>query len=94
MPNLSNILAPLYQLVRKGAKWKWNEKQSKAFEEAKRQLISTRVLAHYDPVKHLVLACDASPYGLGSVLSHKMEAESKRQLQSPHAHKMTQREIE
>ena len=36
-------------------------------------LTSDNTLAHYDPEKELVLACDASPYGLEVVLSHKME---------------------
>ena len=31
------------------------------------------MLAHYDHDKEVVLACDASPYGVGAVLSHKME---------------------
>ena len=31
------------------------------------------LLVHYDGTKPLLLACDASPYGLGAVLSHKMD---------------------
>ncbi|UYV73818.1 K02A2.6-like [Cordylochernes scorpioides] len=36
-----------------------------------RLIVVDEMLAHYDPAKELVLACDASSYGLGVVLSHR-----------------------
>ena len=72
LPNLSTQLAPLYSLLQKKNTWKWGKDQQQAFEEAKQLLISSRVLAHYDHQKDLLLACDASPYGVGAVLSHRM----------------------
>ena len=44
-----------------------------AFEAAKCALQDDLLLVHYDEAKPLVLACDASKYGLGAVLSHIME---------------------
>ena len=35
---------------------------------------------HYDPSRELVLACDASPYGVGAVLSHKYPDEKDRPI--------------
>jgi len=72
MPNLSAVLHPLYKLLRKSSLWKWGHAQCKAFEQSKLLLTSDKFLVHFDPNLKLSLACDASAYGLGVVLSHKM----------------------
>ena len=53
--------------------WQWGSEQQKAFQTAKKSLTSDCLLVHFDPSKRLLLACDASPYGIGAVLSHRME---------------------
>ena len=73
LPNLSTILAPLYALLHKVTAWHWGPEQQKAFEFVKNALTSDSVLSHYSIHKELLLSCDASPYGLGAVLSHKMD---------------------
>ena len=67
LPNLASTLAPLLQ---KDKHWLWGEAQKKAFDEARKQLTSDKLLVHYDAPKELLLSCDASPYGIGAVLSH------------------------
>ncbi len=73
LPGFSSTLAPLYKLLLKAIKWSWGAEQQKSFEEVKKFLISDGLLVHYDPSKELILACDASPYGIGAVLSHRDE---------------------
>lgn len=41
-----------------------------AFQRAKDSLVSSQVLAHYDPNLPIKLAADASAYGIGAVISH------------------------
>ncbi|XP_055017905.1 LOW QUALITY PROTEIN: uncharacterized protein K02A2.6-like [Boleophthalmus pectinirostris] len=72
LPNLSTRLAPLHRLLRKETPWNWQEEQERAFEESKRLMQSSEVLVHYDSHKDLILSCDALPYGVGAVLSHRM----------------------
>ncbi|XP_056001322.1 uncharacterized protein K02A2.6-like [Ostrea edulis] len=45
-------------------------KREKSFQDIKELICSDKVLCHYDPKLPLKLAADASPYGIGSVLSH------------------------
>ncbi|KAL7852512.1 hypothetical protein SRHO_G00182970 [Serrasalmus rhombeus] len=63
LPNLSTILAPLHELLRKDREWKWGKEQEAAFKNAKALLQTSSVLVHYDASKELMLACDDSPYG-------------------------------
>ena len=47
--------------------------QQKAFEASKKLLTSGRFVTHFDLNLKLTLACDASEYGIGAVLAHRME---------------------
>ena len=68
--NLSSLLQPLHELLRQDKNWKWTAGCQEAFEKAKNVLSSSEVLTHFNPSLQLQLACDASPYGVGAVLSH------------------------
>ena len=70
LPNLSDTLKPLYNLLCKNQKWVWTSREDAAFQQAKDALQSDPVLVHYYSKKKLILACDASEYGIGAVLSH------------------------
>ena len=71
--NTSSRLSPLYKLPQKRVPWSWKSEQQEAFQKAKEALTSADVLVHYDPSLKLILSCDALPYGVGAVLSHKLD---------------------
>uniref|UniRef100_A0A8C5D775 ribonuclease H n=1 Tax=Gouania willdenowi TaxID=441366 RepID=A0A8C5D775_GOUWI len=80
LPNLSSLLHPLNGLLHQNTKWSWTDDCEQAFKKAKRLIVSEKVLTHFDPKLPLRLACDASPYGIGAVLSHKMTDGSERPI--------------
>ena len=59
-------------MTRQNTKWKWGPTQQKAFDEYKALLVSSDVLVHYNTELPIILSSDASPYGIGSVLSHRL----------------------
>ena len=79
LPNLSSVLAPLYRLLRKDARWKWSVEE-KAFQCSKELLTSSSLLVHFDPTLPLILACDASEVGMGAMLAHRMPDGAERPI--------------
>ena len=80
LPNLSTHLAPLYTLLSKQKLWKWTSAQDKAFNESKDLLTSSSHLVHFDPKLPILLACDASAYGIGAVLAHRLPDGSEKPI--------------
>ena len=78
--NLATRLQPLTQLLHKGESWKWTVECETAFRDIKAVLSSSQVLAHYDPSLPLSLAADASPYGVGAVISQQYSDGSERPI--------------
>ncbi|XP_054257422.1 uncharacterized protein K02A2.6-like [Macrosteles quadrilineatus] len=78
--NLSNLLQPLYGLLNKGVKWGWSEQCEEAFQKSKELLLGDRVLIPYDPKLKVIVSADASPYGVGPVISHQMPDGSERPI--------------
>ena len=78
MPNLSLKLSLLYILLQKKQRWEWFTPQAQAFQIAREALQNDTLLVHYDTKKSLILACDASQYGIGAVLSHVMPDQQER----------------
>ncbi|XP_055615014.1 uncharacterized protein K02A2.6-like [Toxorhynchites rutilus septentrionalis] len=70
MKNLSTRIYPINNLLKENVSFQWNEDCEKAFLWVRKEMQSDRFLVHYDPKLPLVLATDASPYGVGAVLSH------------------------
>ena len=70
VPKLSQEAYPLNELLQKNKKWRWQDREQKAWERLRSLLASAEVLCHFDPKLKIKLDCDASPFGVAAVLSH------------------------
>ena len=68
LPSLSEVLAPLHNLTRKGVDWHWSDDCKNAVRIVKEKITSAPILAYYDVRKPLTLQVDSSKNGVGAVL--------------------------
>ena len=70
MPKLSELCAPMNQLLQKTAEWNWTEECKKAFHQIKEKLTSAEALVHFNPSLPIILAADAASVGIRAVIFH------------------------
>ena len=73
LPDLVSTLAPLYDLLKKNSLWQWGKRQHTSYQQAKGILVSPEFLVHSSLDLPLALRVDASPYGVGAVISHRAQ---------------------
>lgn len=69
IPNLSEVSAPLRELLVKNVAWHWEDPQEESFNKLKQLASQAPVLGFYDPQGPITLQVDASSKGLGAVIS-------------------------
>ncbi|KAK3800528.1 hypothetical protein RRG08_066382 [Elysia crispata] len=69
IPNFATISEPLRTLTHKNTTWKWTDEEENSFNKIKNSL--TENVAYYNPNEPSELVVDASPVGLGCLLTQK-----------------------
>ena len=72
IPNLATVAELLRQLTSKNAIFKWGGDQEKAFSALKKMMSEVESLVYFDSAKTRIVV-DASPVGLGAVLTQEKD---------------------
>jgi transposase InsO family protein len=68
LPKLSEVTAPLRELIKKNNEFDWLETHEQAFVKLKNLIVQSETLRYYDVTKAVILQVDASQAGLGAAL--------------------------
>lgn len=79
LPDRAEHAKSLYDLSN-AKNFVWTDECDKAYTWMKEQITSDRVLVLFDENEEMVLACDASQYGLSAVLSHRFKDGTERPI--------------
>ena len=69
VPDLSSIAERIQSFTHKNAEFKWGKEQQVAFEKLKELITHTDALAYFNVNSRTRIVADASPVGLGAVLT-------------------------
>ena len=75
LKDLQLILAPIYQLTKKGIPFVWSEECETAFKKIKKALTSPPVLAMPNEQGHFILVSDTSIVGCGATLYQEQDGD-------------------
>ena len=71
IPDLATVSEPLRKLTHQNAMFKWGQAEQKSFDQLKKCLANAETLGYYDKNAPTQVIADASPVGLGAVLTQK-----------------------
>lgn len=54
IPRINEKLTPLFGLLKKNTKWKWDDNEQKCFDEVRGAVKNAKILCHFDPSKELI----------------------------------------
>ena len=72
-PNISNLSAPLWQLLSNKQAWLWGPDQANSYRQLQSELTTPKVLTHYNPEFPTKISADATSYGIGAVLLQQID---------------------
>ena len=88
--NMQNLRGSLNELLKKDKPWLWTPECHESFEKIKKTLTSDLSFDRYDPTLDIIVASDASSYGIDACILHKLTdgsrkavAHASRSLQPP-----------
>ncbi|XP_055355332.1 uncharacterized protein K02A2.6-like [Paramacrobiotus metropolitanus] len=80
LPDVSTKCNVYHNLLKTGVTWDWSKECARQFRELKEDIVRATFLVHFNPEMPLVLAADASQYGLGAVLCHRFPDGTERPI--------------
>ena len=75
IPDLATVSEPLRKLTRKDIHFSWGKEQEAAFDELKKRLAKSENLGYFDINARACVITNASPVGLGAVLTQEQNGE-------------------
>ena len=80
IPNLATIVEPLRNLIRKETKFEWTDMCEKSWKSVKESLTSDMVMSYFDVNAETQIVVDASPVGLGAMLTQMVGTNGKKEI--------------